>query len=106
MELGRSKEELVIEEKGTSIRQSKVKWLIAIAVVLAVLTVLFIGLYASERKKLKDAESQNAAIAGKGPPVTTLPPGKASSPKPSGTDVTVNSVQVAASKYIFCKPGI
>lgn len=93
MELGRSKEELVVEEKRNFMGQSKVKWLIAIAVVLTVMTILFIGLYASERQKLKDAESKTAATAAKGLPVTTV--------LPPGTDVTADSVQVAASKYHF-----
>ena len=126
MEFGRSKEELVIEERLTfSKGQSRTKWLIAIAVVLTVMTILFIGLYATERKKLKDAEKENAAAKGSPPtqalptkapstkapstkapstkaPSTKAPPTKAPSTKAPfttpGTDLSPDSVQVAASK--------
>ena len=90
MEVGKSREELVVEDNiKFSNGQSKLKWLLAIAVVLAVLAILFIGLYASERQKLKDTEKKDAAIkmaeSTKTPPITT-----------PGTDVTIEKVQVAA----------
>lgn len=107
MEKGRSKEELVIEE-GLRISKgsSKLKWLIAIAVVLAVMMILFIGLYASEKRKLKDAENEIAAAKGssitKGPPSTKAQPStKAPRTTTPGTKVTADSVQVAASELIF-----
>ena len=102
MELGRSKEELVIEEKlKPSSLKSKIKWLIAVAVVLAVMVVLFIGLYASERKKLEDMKRDTSVVAGQGSAATKKPLTSATIPPTKslpGTDVTADSVQVAASE--------
>ena len=112
MDLGKSREELVIEEKkAATFGGSKGKWLIAIAVVLAVMTILFIGLYAAERKKLKDMENESANAAAKGSPATKPPPTKkppitiAPTRKPAtpGADVTKDNVLVAASKSFKCR---
>lgn len=101
MELGRSKEDLVVEEKlKPSSLTSKIKWLVAVAVVLAVVAVLFIGLYAAERRKLEDVKKETSAAAGQGSPVTKKPLTKATNPPTKslpGIDVTADRVQVAAS---------
>ena len=93
----------------------KLKILTAFAVLLLVMTILFIGLFASERKKANDAE-EKAAIANKQkggpsqptkkpqPPMTTKKPSGITTKKPvmpttPGTLITPDSVQVAASEY-------
>eukprot|EP00795_Rhopilema_esculentum_P007247 gene7247-12931_t len=113
--IGQSKEELVIEEPVKFGQSSgKVKFLVAIAVVLAVLAVLFIGLYATERKNLKNLEEETASVKQKGGtmttkspvtrnpvtrnPVTTNPVTKAPEP-----DLRPSTIQVAASNgCTFC----
>ena len=90
MEVGRPKEVLVVEDSMKfSKGQSKLKWLLAIAVGLAALVILFIGLYENERQKLKDTEKKDAGLK-------MAETAKALSMTTSGTDVTMEKVQVAA----------
>ena len=105
--IGQSKEELVIEEPVKFGQSSgKVKFLVAIAVVLAVLAVLFIGLYATERKNLKNLEEETASIKQKGSTMTTKTPvTRRPVTRAPGPDLRPSTVQVAASKLpLFILP--
>ena len=85
MHTGVSREELVMEQVKFGSSGKKLKILSAVVVVLLlVMTILFIGLYATERKKANDAE-ERAAIANK---------------QKGATLITPDSVQVAASEYL------
>lgn len=101
---------------GSSGKKLRILW--AVVVLLLVMTILFIGLFATERKKANDAE-EKAAIANKQkggpgqptkkpqPPVTTMKPPVITTKKPvmpttpPGTLITPDSVQVAASEYLY-----
>ena len=100
MQTGVSREELVMEQVkfGSSGKKLKILW--AVVVLLLVMTILFIGLFATERKKANDAE-ERAAIANKqkGTVITTKKPVVPTTPVP-GTLITPDSVQVAASEYL------